>query len=158
MTRKDRLEKATKNFIAVRDYFLNEDRGTSRAYRLAWKKPYKFYREHTPVEAVEILKREADRANTTEAEFLFKEAMAALQCLAEENPPDSASYLLEENRAKILGYIEDNGDNDRWIALVLEIYGETFEYIEYGTDEVDKTELADKVREILNDYNERRRK
>lgn len=56
---KSRLEKATENFVAVRDHFLNEDRGTSRAYRLAWKKPYKFYGEHTPAEAVEILKREA---------------------------------------------------------------------------------------------------
>ena len=57
---KGRLEKATENFVAVRDHFLNEDRGTSRAFRLAWKKPMKFYHEHTPVEAVEILKREAE--------------------------------------------------------------------------------------------------
>lgn len=48
------------NFVAVRDHFLNEDRGTSRAFRLAWKKPMKFYHEHTPAEAVEILKREAE--------------------------------------------------------------------------------------------------
>lgn len=51
---------ATENFVAVRDHFLNEDRGTSRAFRLAWKKPMKFYHEHTPAEAVEILKREAE--------------------------------------------------------------------------------------------------
>lgn len=57
---KGRLEKATENFVAVRDHFLNEDRGTSRAFRLAWKKPMKFYHEHTPAEAVEILKREAE--------------------------------------------------------------------------------------------------
>lgn len=37
-----------------------EDRGTSRAFRLAWKKPMKFYYKHTPAEAVEILKREAE--------------------------------------------------------------------------------------------------
>ena len=53
-----RLEEAKKAFIAVRDYFLNEDNGTSQAYRLAWKKPLKFYREHTLEEAIEILKRE----------------------------------------------------------------------------------------------------
>lgn len=57
---KTRIEKATENFVAVRDHFLNEDRGTSRAFRLAWKKPMKFYGEHTPAEAVEILKREAE--------------------------------------------------------------------------------------------------
>ena len=57
---KGRLEKATENFVAVRDHFLNEDRDTSRAFRLAWKKPMKFYHEHTPAEAVEILKREAE--------------------------------------------------------------------------------------------------
>ena len=56
---KGRLEKATENFCAVRDHFLNEDRGTSQAYRMAFKKPMKFYHEHTPAEAVEILKREA---------------------------------------------------------------------------------------------------
>lgn len=57
---KDRLEKATENFVAVRDHFLNEGRGTSQAYRMAFKKPMKFYHEHTPAEAVEILKREAE--------------------------------------------------------------------------------------------------
>lgn len=56
---KNRIEKATENFCAVRDHFLNEDRGTSQAYRMAFKKPMKFYHEHTPAEAVEILKREA---------------------------------------------------------------------------------------------------
>lgn len=50
----------TENFVAVRDHFLNEDRGTSQAYRMAFKKPMKFYHEHTPAEAVEILKREAE--------------------------------------------------------------------------------------------------
>lgn len=57
---KNRIEEATENFITVRNYFLNKNRGTSRAFRLAWKKPMKFYHEHTPAEAVEILKREAE--------------------------------------------------------------------------------------------------
>lgn len=57
---KTRIEEATENFCAVRDHFLNEDRGTSQAYRMAFKKPMKFYHEHTPAEAVEILKREAE--------------------------------------------------------------------------------------------------
>ena len=39
--------------------------------------------------------------------------------------------------------------------MLLEIHGDTFESIEYGTDEVDENELAEKVREILNDYNEK---
>ena len=33
---------------------------TRDAYRLAWKKPCKFYREHTAEEAIEILKNEAE--------------------------------------------------------------------------------------------------
>ena len=57
----NRIEEATKNFVIVRDHFRKEDNGTSQAYRLAWKKPLKFYREHTPAEAVQILKREAER-------------------------------------------------------------------------------------------------
>ena len=57
---KNLIEKATENFYAVRDHFLNEDGGRSRTFRLAWKKPMKFYHEHTPAEAVEILKREAE--------------------------------------------------------------------------------------------------
>lgn len=57
---KNRIEITTENFCAVRNHFLHEDRGTSRAYRLAWEKPMKFYYEHTPAEAVEILKREAE--------------------------------------------------------------------------------------------------
>lgn len=60
MTNKGRLKKATENFVKVRDHFLNEDRGTSRAYRLSWKKPMKFYHEYTIAEAVEILKKEAE--------------------------------------------------------------------------------------------------
>lgn len=88
-------------------------------------------------------------------ENTFEKVMAELKCLAEENPPDNANYWLEENRVNIFGYIEDNGNDDRWIALLLEIHGDTFESIEYGTDEVDENELAEKVREILNDYNEK---
>lgn len=34
---KNRIEEATENFITVRNYFLNKNRGTSRAFRLAWK-------------------------------------------------------------------------------------------------------------------------
>lgn len=57
---KNRIEIATENFCAVRDHFLHEDGSTSRAFRLAWKKPMKFYHEHTTAEAVKILKRESE--------------------------------------------------------------------------------------------------
>jgi len=86
---------------------------------------------------------------------LVVEVMKEMKCLAEANPPANANYWIEENRVNIFGYIEDNGNDDRWIALLLEIHGDTFESIEYGTDEVDENELAEKVREILNDYNEK---
>lgn len=55
---------ATKNFTVVKNYFLDSDGGTSHAYRLAWKKPMQFYRTHTPVEAIQILKQEAEQQTT----------------------------------------------------------------------------------------------
>lgn len=56
---KNKIEQAKDNFLIVRDK-LNADKSMSRAYRLAWKKPWKFYIEHTPTEAIEILKVEAE--------------------------------------------------------------------------------------------------
>lgn len=103
---------------------------------------------------IEQIKDYAERMGVL-TDFFFVEVMAELKCLAEENPPENANYWLEENRVNIFGYIEDNGNDDRWIALLLEIHGDTFESIEYGIDEVDENELAEKVREILNDYNEK---
>lgn len=50
-------EESVRNFLVVRD-MLNSSENVV-AYRLCWKKPYKFYREHTPEKAIAILKREA---------------------------------------------------------------------------------------------------
>lgn len=63
---------------------------------------------------IEQIKDYAERMGVL-TDFFFVEVMAELKCLAEENPPDNANYWLEENRVNIFGYIEDNGNDDRWI-------------------------------------------
>ena len=54
----NKLEEARKAFLKVRDYLLKnqEDFALARAY----KKPWKWYREHTTQEAIEILRKEAN--------------------------------------------------------------------------------------------------
>lgn len=54
-----KLEEAEKEFLKVKDYFLKnqEDFALARAY----KKPWKWYREHTAKEAIEILRAEANQ-------------------------------------------------------------------------------------------------
>ena len=50
-------DKMKRTFIEVRDTLNTTE--TQHAFRLCWKKPWRFYREHTAEEAIEILKREA---------------------------------------------------------------------------------------------------
>jgi hypothetical protein len=54
----NKLEEAQKAFLKVRDYFLEtqEDFALAKAY----SKPWKWYREHTTDEAIEILRKEAN--------------------------------------------------------------------------------------------------
>ena len=54
----NKLEEAEKAFLKVRDYLLKnqEDFALARAY----KKPWKWYREHTTKEAIEILRKEVN--------------------------------------------------------------------------------------------------
>ena len=54
----NKLEEAQKAFFKVRDHLLKnqEDFALARAY----KKPWKWYREHTAQEAIEILRKEAN--------------------------------------------------------------------------------------------------
>lgn len=53
----NRLEEAKKAFLEVRDILVekHEDFALARAY----KKPWKWYREHTTQEAIKILRAEA---------------------------------------------------------------------------------------------------
>jgi hypothetical protein len=53
-----KLEEAQKAFLKVRDYLLKnqEDFALARAY----KKPWKWYREHTTKEVIEILRKEVN--------------------------------------------------------------------------------------------------
>nr|DAJ92510.1 MAG TPA: hypothetical protein [Caudoviricetes sp.] len=53
----NKLEEATKAFLKVKDFLLKnqEDFALARAY----KKPWKWYTEHTTQEAIKILRAEA---------------------------------------------------------------------------------------------------
>lgn len=51
--------KMEKRFCRVRDKLNTQE--TRNAYRLCYKKPWRFYKEHTPSEAIKILKEEAER-------------------------------------------------------------------------------------------------
>ena len=54
----NKLEESTKAFLKVKNILLQnqEDFALARAY----KKPWKWYREHTTQEAIEILRAEAN--------------------------------------------------------------------------------------------------
>jgi hypothetical protein len=52
-------ELAYSNFLRVRDQLCKENMGASMAYRLAYKKTWRFYAEHTPDEAIAMLRQEA---------------------------------------------------------------------------------------------------
>lgn len=52
----DRMKEAEQNFVKVRDKLNTPE--TRVAFNLCWKKPWKFYREHSINEAIEILKTE----------------------------------------------------------------------------------------------------
>lgn len=51
-------EENVKRFIKVRDALNNSE--NMAAFRLCWKKPYKFYGDHSTAEAIKILKAEAN--------------------------------------------------------------------------------------------------
>lgn len=54
----NRLEKSKNNFLKIRDILLvnHENFALAKMY----KKPWKWYREHTTQEAIEILRKEAN--------------------------------------------------------------------------------------------------
>ena len=52
----NKLEEAEKAFLKVRDSLLKNQEGFALAR--AYKKPWKWYREHTTQEAIEILRKE----------------------------------------------------------------------------------------------------
>lgn len=58
MTKKEQFERNKQNFLKVRDYLLEnqEDFALAKAY----KKPWKWYGEHTLNEAIEILRAEVN--------------------------------------------------------------------------------------------------
>lgn len=54
----NKLEESQKAFLKVRDYLLKNQENFALAR--AYKKPWKWYREHTTDEAIEILRAEAN--------------------------------------------------------------------------------------------------
>jgi len=55
----DRIEQAEKAFLVVRDWLYENKHMT--AYRLSYKKPLKFYREHAKEDAIKILMDDAKK-------------------------------------------------------------------------------------------------
>lgn len=53
----NKLEEATKSFLKVKDFLLKNQEYFALAR--AYKKPWKWYREHTTQEAIKILRAEA---------------------------------------------------------------------------------------------------
>ena len=54
----NKLEESKKSFLKVRDYLLKNQENFALAR--AYKKPWKWYREHATKEAIEILRKEAN--------------------------------------------------------------------------------------------------
>ena len=93
--------------------------------------------------------------------LLFDRVMQELKCLAEDNPPETANYWIEEKRINVFGYIEDNGNDDRWIVLMLEQYDETGDMVkseEFATDDVNERELAEQMENLIQAYKESRKR
>jgi hypothetical protein len=67
----DRIEKHTQAFIKVKNRLHKPE--TIFAYNLSWKKPLKFYGEHTEDEAVKILIREAKRKSNVKQKKVKKD-------------------------------------------------------------------------------------
>lgn len=58
MTKKEQFEQHKERFLQIRGYFTRTGEGFALAK--AYKKPWKWYREHTTQEAIEILRTEAN--------------------------------------------------------------------------------------------------
>lgn len=58
MTKKEKYESHKKTFLEIRDFFMknHEEFALTKAY----KKPWKWYGEHTVPEAIEILRKEVN--------------------------------------------------------------------------------------------------
>ena len=61
MTKKEQYENHRKTFLEIRDLFLQNHENFALAK--AFHKPMKFYGGHTKNECVEILRKEANKAN-----------------------------------------------------------------------------------------------
>ena len=59
-----KFEQGYNNFLLVRDR-LKSRAELQCAYRRCYKKPFKFYRKHTPDEAIKILLDECDKCKET---------------------------------------------------------------------------------------------
>lgn len=84
--------------------------------------------------------------------LLFDRIMQELKCLVEDNPPETANYWIIDNKVNVFGYIEDNGDDDRWIVLILEQYDESGDMVkseEFATDDVNEKELVKQLELLL---------
>lgn len=82
--------------------------------------------------------------------------MGELEYLIDHGTDDvSANYWIDATH-NVLAFINDNGDDDRWIEIHYELYDCNEDIIgdllEVNTDDVDREELLKAVKEIVDAY------
>lgn len=91
------------------------------------------------------IKKQMENAIMNELEYL----------LGEIRPTATANYWLD-NTHNVFAFINDNGNNDRWIEIHYELYDSEEEVIGdlmvLSTDDINKRELLEQVRVIVDDY------
>ena len=78
---------------------------------------------------------------------------AELECLTGEDT--TANYWIDSTH-NVFAFVNDNGDNDRWIEIHLELYSTNGDMIGdimiSDTDDIDKEELRKCIDNIVKDY------
>lgn len=75
--------------------------------------------------------------------------------LGELTEGDSANYWIDSTH-NVFAFVNDNGDDDRWIEIHYELYDYNDDIIgdlmELGTDDVTREALLDKVKFVVDAY------
>ena len=82
--------------------------------------------------------------------------MIELESLIDDVTENKTANCWIDNTHNVFAFINDNGDDDRWIEIHYELYDCNEEIIGdllvLSTDEVNKRELLEQVRVIINTY------
>ena len=82
--------------------------------------------------------------------------MIELESLVDDITEDNTANYWLDNTHNVFAFINDNGNNDRWIEIHYEMYDYNEEIIGdllvLSTDDVNKRELLEEVRVIVKTY------